>query len=83
MNCGTCTALAPPQPRIRGGMRVTVSRWEQVWLGKELVGTVERVFDTHEAIVRWDNGHKDRRWPVGSLIPVEATTASSPVEGAR
>lgn len=75
MRCGTCMALSD-SPRIRAGMRVTVSRWEQVWLAKDLVGTVEQIGHPETqrratAKVRWDNGHKDQWWPVRALIPLD------------
>jgi len=71
MIAGRCM-FAPREP-IREGARVTVSDYEQTWLGKELKGVVERVFSNGEAFVRWDNGHKDRRWPVNALIPLKAS----------
>ena len=56
-------------------MRVTVSRWEQVWLRRNLVGTVERLGDmdtrrANTAKIRWDCGYHDKWWQVTSLIPL-------------
>lgn len=80
MTCGTCTALTTPDSdRIKEGMRVTVSRWEQVWLGKAMIGYVVQLGhpDTirrHTAKVKWDNGHKDQWWPITALYEVPRVT---------
>lgn len=74
MNCLTCAAHRKP-PRIREGMRVTIPEMEKVWLGKNLVGTVEQLghpetLRRFTAKVRWDSGHKDQWWPVNMLVPL-------------
>lgn len=71
MSCGTC---GNADRGIRPGMRVTLSRWEQVWLGKDMAGVVEQLGHPESrragtAKVRWDNGHKERWWEVGMLYP--------------
>ena len=76
MNCATCISLFPAQRRlIEIGQRVTVSRWEQVWLGMDLVGTVVQLGHSQTrragtAKVLWDNGYKNQWWPIASLVPV-------------
>lgn len=75
MICATCVVVGGPRAPLWEGQRVTVSRWEQVWLSQELIGTIEQLGhpDTLRrgtAKVRWDNSHKNRWWPVSALIPV-------------
>ena len=71
MTCLTCSHQ--PEPPLRVGDRVTVSMWEKVNLGKDLRGTVIVLGDPetlrlHSAKIAWDNGHKDRWWPMNALI---------------
>jgi hypothetical protein len=66
-------------------MRVTTSRWEMVWLGKEMLGTVEQMGHPETrrwgtAKVRWDNGHRDQWWEISTLYPVAPVLTLAPPE---
>ena len=76
MNCATC---GNRDRGITPGIRVTLSRWEQVWFGKVMVGTVEQMGHPETgrrgtAKVRWDNGHRDQWWEIGMLYPLATAT---------
>jgi hypothetical protein len=88
MNCLTCTSSRG----LSIGSRVSPSEWEQVWMGRDLAGTIVDLgqpgtLRMNTAKVKWDCGHKDQWWPLNclhALAPTSpAATQAKPSGGAR
>lgn len=67
MNCGTCNQMGPGRT-FTVGERVTVNRWEKVWSGRDLKGTVVAI-GKFGVSVKWDHLKRPDINPPSYLLP--------------